>query len=149
MSEQRALEVIEPGMLSQLQDGGRIGHMAVGASTLQEAERRDVKGKAVLVMHTWRDALWELGAGRLADVPEPVSILQQQTQSETTANRDADEDGDEESVEGNDAGDASAEAASTSAAPESPAPEPTAVTHKPPPAAPSALTAEGASFLST
>ena len=43
-------------------------------STLARAEQTDVKGKAVFVMHTWRDALWEMGASKGLDVPEPRNV---------------------------------------------------------------------------
>lgn len=38
MSQDRALEVLEPGMLAQLQDNGRIGHMAVGVGRAGAAD---------------------------------------------------------------------------------------------------------------
>lgn len=44
--------------------------MAVSGETLQAADERDVKGKAVYVLHTWKDALWEMGASRAESVPE-------------------------------------------------------------------------------
>ncbi len=48
--------------------------MAVSTETLQRAEDTDVKGKAVFVLHTWRDALWETGTEKAADVPEPSPL---------------------------------------------------------------------------
>ncbi|KZT05270.1 eukaryotic translation initiation factor SUI1 family protein [Laetiporus sulphureus 93-53] len=48
-----------------------VGRMAVSMETLQRAEDANVKGKAVYVLHTWRDALWETGTEKAADVPEP------------------------------------------------------------------------------
>ena len=38
MSEQRALEVLEPGMFAHLQDEGRVGHMAVGVGRAGAAD---------------------------------------------------------------------------------------------------------------
>ncbi|KAJ2971627.1 hypothetical protein NUW54_g12462 [Trametes sanguinea] len=35
-----------------------VGRMAVSSDTLRSAEEKDIKGKAVYVLHTWKDALW-------------------------------------------------------------------------------------------
>ncbi|KZT69432.1 hypothetical protein DAEQUDRAFT_726734 [Daedalea quercina L-15889] len=51
-----------------------VGRMAVNEQTLLEAEESDVKGKAVYVLHTWKDALWEMGASKGQDVPGPKTI---------------------------------------------------------------------------
>ncbi|KAI0772460.1 eukaryotic translation initiation factor SUI1 family protein [Trametes elegans] len=51
-----------------------VGRMAVSSDTLRSAEETDVKGKAVYVLHTWKDALWEMGASKKADVPAPREI---------------------------------------------------------------------------
>ncbi|OSD03739.1 eukaryotic translation initiation factor SUI1 family protein [Trametes coccinea BRFM310] len=48
-----------------------VGRMAVSSDTLRSAEERDIKGKAVYVLHTWKDALWEMGSSKKADVPAP------------------------------------------------------------------------------
>ena len=48
--------------------------MAVSANTLRSAEETDVKGKAVYVLHTWKDALWEMGTSKKADVPAPREL---------------------------------------------------------------------------
>ena len=48
--------------------------MAVDEGTLAKAEQVDVKGKAVFVLHTWKDALWEMGASKGLDVPEPRNV---------------------------------------------------------------------------
>ncbi|KAH9887063.1 eukaryotic translation initiation factor SUI1 family protein [Cubamyces lactineus] len=48
-----------------------VGRMAVSSDTLRSAEETDVKGKAVYVLHTWKDALWEMGTSKKADVPAP------------------------------------------------------------------------------
>lgn len=49
---------------------GKIGPpLAVGRMALPSDELKDgKKGKAVLVLHTWKDCLWDLGSG--CDVPE-------------------------------------------------------------------------------
>ncbi|KAH9837816.1 eukaryotic translation initiation factor SUI1 family protein [Rhodofomes roseus] len=51
-----------------------VGRMAVDELTLERAEENDVKGKAVYVLHTWKDALWEIGASNGQDVPEPRTL---------------------------------------------------------------------------
>lgn len=48
--------------------------MAVSSEALEEANAlreadRDVKGKAVHVLHAWRDYLWEMGTNARGDVP--------------------------------------------------------------------------------
>lgn len=48
--------------------------MAVSSEALEEANAsreadRDVKGKAVYVLHAWRDYLWEMGTNAREDVP--------------------------------------------------------------------------------
>ncbi|KAI9068830.1 eukaryotic translation initiation factor SUI1 family protein [Trametes sanguinea] len=48
-----------------------VGRMAVSSDTLRSAEEKDIKGKAVYVLHTWKDALWEMGSTKKADVPSP------------------------------------------------------------------------------
>ncbi|EED83598.1 hypothetical eukaryotic translation initiation factor eIF1/SUI1 [Postia placenta Mad-698-R] len=63
--------------VTQYHSGGKlgfpvaVGRMAVSGETLQAADERDVKGKAVYVLHTWKDALWDMGASRAESVPEP------------------------------------------------------------------------------
>lgn len=47
-----------------------VGHMAVDGATLQK--EGDIKGKAVVILHTWKDNLWELGSK--GEVPEPRDI---------------------------------------------------------------------------
>lgn len=48
--------------------------MAVSAETLMQADEKDLKGKAVYVLHTWKDSLWDLGTSKKMDVPEPRDI---------------------------------------------------------------------------
>lgn len=55
--------------------------MAVSTETLQRAEESDVKGKAVYVLHTWKDALWNMGVSQAENVPEPRAI---QTDAESS-----------------------------------------------------------------
>ncbi|CCM00967.1 uncharacterized protein FIBRA_03015 [Fibroporia radiculosa] len=58
--------------------GGKIGYplavgqMAVPGNTIAQAEQADVKGKAVYVLHAWKDALWEMGHRSRAEVPDPL-----------------------------------------------------------------------------
>ncbi len=44
-----------------------VGRMAVSSEDLKVKSERDEKGKAVLVLHTWKDHLWEMG--QKGDVP--------------------------------------------------------------------------------
>jgi translation initiation factor 2D len=46
-----------------------VGRMAVGSDRLQS---EDAKGKGVLIMHTWKDKLWELGPKN--DPPGPMDV---------------------------------------------------------------------------
>jgi hypothetical protein len=57
--------------VTQYHPGNKIGPpLAVGRMALPSDEIREdgKKGKAVFVLHTWKDSLWELGGG--GDVPE-------------------------------------------------------------------------------
>lgn len=63
-----------------------VGKMGVPSSSL---ERGDVKGKAVLVLHTWKDHLWEMGDRRNEDPPEPRDAITEAT--ETNRARDIDD----------------------------------------------------------
>lgn len=51
-----------------------VGRMAVTSDTLREADEKDTKGKAVYVLHTWKDSLWDMGVSSKMDVPEPREI---------------------------------------------------------------------------
>lgn len=48
--------------------------MAVSSDTLRSAEEKDVKGKAVYILHAWKDALWDMGPSKKADPPAPVEV---------------------------------------------------------------------------
>ena len=48
--------------------------MAVSSDTLRQSEEVDVKGKAVIILHTWKDALWDMGSSKKADPPAPRTI---------------------------------------------------------------------------
>ncbi|PIL26086.1 hypothetical protein GSI_11840 [Ganoderma sinense ZZ0214-1] len=48
--------------------------MAVSSDTIRSAETADVKGKAVYILHAWKDALWEMGPSKKTDPPAPVEI---------------------------------------------------------------------------
>lgn len=47
-----------------------VGRMAVTSDTLRESDAKGIKGKAVYVLHTWKDHLWDMGTGSKQDVPE-------------------------------------------------------------------------------
>ncbi|KAK7676959.1 hypothetical protein QCA50_020077 [Cerrena zonata] len=50
-----------------------VGRMAVNSEALDRSDQGDdVKGKAVVVLHTWKDHLWDLG--KKGDAPEPRVI---------------------------------------------------------------------------
>jgi len=49
-----------------------VGRMAVSGNELKMRREADEKGKAVLVLHTWKDNLWEMG--KKGDVP-PGTLL--------------------------------------------------------------------------
>ncbi|KZP05816.1 hypothetical protein FIBSPDRAFT_963615 [Athelia psychrophila] len=52
-----------------------VGRMALSAEDVRargERENEKGRGKAVLVLHTWKDCLWEMGAG--GDVPAPQNV---------------------------------------------------------------------------
>ncbi|KAF7791573.1 hypothetical protein EIP86_002589 [Pleurotus ostreatoroseus] len=51
-----------------------VGRMAVSAETLRRADKEDIKGKAAIILHTWRDSLWDLGSSKKLDVPEPRDL---------------------------------------------------------------------------
>ncbi|KAI0334161.1 eukaryotic translation initiation factor SUI1 family protein [Cubamyces sp. BRFM 1775] len=67
-----------------------VGRMAVSSDTLRSADETDVKGKAVYVLHTWKDALWEMGTCKKADVPAPRE-LKTATGAEAGDNEDSPE----------------------------------------------------------
>ena len=48
--------------------------MAVSDATLRASEEQDVKGKAIYILHTWKDALWEMGASKKAEPPAPREV---------------------------------------------------------------------------
>ncbi|KAI0370925.1 eukaryotic translation initiation factor SUI1 family protein [Pilatotrama ljubarskyi] len=60
-----------------------VGRMAVSSDTLRSAEETDVKGKAVYTLHTWKDALWELGVSKKADVPAPRELKSEATSTDS------------------------------------------------------------------
>nr|VWO97766.1 N/A [Ganoderma boninense] len=64
-----------------------VGRMAVSSDTLRSAEAVDAKGKAVYILHAWKDALWEMGPSKKTDPPAPMEIKSSET--ETTVGDDA------------------------------------------------------------
>ncbi|GJE88956.1 eukaryotic translation initiation factor SUI1 family protein [Phanerochaete sordida] len=65
-----------------------VGRMAVTSDTLRQADEQDTKGKAVYVLHTWKDCLWDMGVSSKMDVPEPREIPKPEAEVQP-----ADEDG--------------------------------------------------------
>ncbi|KAI0742631.1 eukaryotic translation initiation factor SUI1 family protein [Daedaleopsis nitida] len=61
-----------------------VGRMAVSSDTLRSTEDTDVKGKAVYVLHTWKDALWDMGPSKKAD-PPPLQDMKPPTTSEESS----------------------------------------------------------------
>ncbi|KAI8968620.1 hypothetical protein BD414DRAFT_504220, partial [Trametes punicea] len=59
-----------------------VGRMAVSSDTLRSAEEGDVKGKAVYILHTWKDALWEMGPSKKTDVPAPRDLKTSEVDTE-------------------------------------------------------------------
>jgi translation initiation factor 2D len=87
---------LEPQRLvsvTQYRAGALGPPLAVGRTALagDALGAENVKGKAVHVLHTWKDKLWELGKGREADVPEPepMTASQPDAQSEGTEDTEA------------------------------------------------------------
>ena len=68
-----------------------VGRMAVSSDTLRSAEETDIKGKAVYVLHTWKDALWEMGPSKKTDPPPPREVQAQP--AENTEHQDPGESG--------------------------------------------------------
>ncbi|KAI8972535.1 eukaryotic translation initiation factor SUI1 family protein [Trametes punicea] len=54
----------------------------------------DVKGKAVYILHTWKDALWEMGPSKKTDVPAPRDLKTSEVDTEEEpAQQAVDDDG--------------------------------------------------------
>ncbi|GBE78753.1 eukaryotic translation initiation factor SUI1 family protein [Sparassis latifolia] len=47
-----------------------VGRMAMSSDALKQALEKDSKGKAVYVLQTWKDFLWDMGVSKKMDVPE-------------------------------------------------------------------------------
>ncbi|THH17973.1 hypothetical protein EUX98_g9030 [Antrodiella citrinella] len=70
-----------------------VGHSVVSSDQLRGGSNgggEEGKGKAVLVLHAWKDHLWNVGIGRKMEVPEPRLVGLQEAVEE-----DEDEDEDE------------------------------------------------------
>ncbi|CAL1697893.1 unnamed protein product [Somion occarium] len=64
-----------------------VGRMAVSNDVLNRSDRGDdVKGKAVHVLHTWKDHLWDMGNGRKMDVPAPREVVEREQAEGATEN---------------------------------------------------------------
>lgn len=63
-----------------------MGHAAISSAALKQADELDAKGKAVYVLHTWKDHLWEMGVNKKLEVPEPrpIVIPQSDVQAESS-----------------------------------------------------------------
>ncbi|PCH42981.1 putative eukaryotic translation initiation factor eIF1/SUI1 [Wolfiporia cocos MD-104 SS10] len=59
-----------------------VGRAAVSGDALRRAEERDTKGKAVFVLHTWKDAMWSMGINKDADVPAPQPWPQEKAEGD-------------------------------------------------------------------
>ncbi|RDX44971.1 eukaryotic translation initiation factor SUI1 family protein [Lentinus brumalis] len=72
-----------------------VGRMAVSSDTLRSADETDVKGKAVYVLHTWKDALWDMGPSKKADppAPRPVQAASEGEQLQPSGSADSEQDG--------------------------------------------------------
>ncbi|KAF8183745.1 hypothetical protein K438DRAFT_1974778 [Mycena galopus ATCC 62051] len=64
-----------------------VGRMALASDRIQDG--RQEKGKAVHVLHTWKDHLWDMGSK--PDMPETVSFLEQEPARETSTSLKDDE----------------------------------------------------------
>ncbi|KAI0077630.1 eukaryotic translation initiation factor SUI1 family protein [Panus rudis PR-1116 ss-1] len=69
-----------------------VGKMAVSSDLLSRDE--DLKGKAVYVVHTWKDHLWDLGNGKKLDVPEPRELVAPPASSGSSAKEGKEEEND-------------------------------------------------------
>lgn len=63
-----------------------VGHAAISSAALKQADELDAKGKAVYVLHTWKDHLWDMGVNKKLEVPEPrpIVIPQSDVQAESS-----------------------------------------------------------------
>jgi translation initiation factor 2D len=52
-----------------------VGRTVTTSEILKQADETDIKGKAVHVLHTWQDALWEMGVSKKLDLPHPRPIV--------------------------------------------------------------------------
>ncbi|KAI0789203.1 eukaryotic translation initiation factor SUI1 family protein [Abortiporus biennis] len=65
-----------------------VGKMAVSSEVLKESSGRwesggeDLRGKAVFVLHTWKDWLWDMGPSKKMDLPEPRDLSANQAVNE-------------------------------------------------------------------
>ncbi|KAJ3775824.1 eukaryotic translation initiation factor SUI1 family protein [Lentinula raphanica] len=66
-----------------------VGRMAVGSDQLQDSSQE--KGKAVLVLHTWKDHLWELGSKKDVPPSEPIKTEDGAEENEDNTNSKAEE----------------------------------------------------------
>ncbi|KAI0651354.1 eukaryotic translation initiation factor SUI1 family protein [Trametes meyenii] len=80
-----------------------VGRMAVSSDTLRFAEEADIKGKAVYVLHTWKDALWDMGPSKKGDVPAPRELKASESVSEELGDSQTNGDTRNVSLDGNNA----------------------------------------------
>ncbi|KAI0340373.1 eukaryotic translation initiation factor SUI1 family protein [Trametopsis cervina] len=52
-----------------------VGRAALSSDELKQASDEDAKGKAVYVLHTWKDFMWDMGSSNKLDMPEPREIV--------------------------------------------------------------------------
>ncbi|KAA1466797.1 hypothetical protein DENSPDRAFT_890609 [Dentipellis sp. KUC8613] len=67
--------------------GLAVGHMAVDPTKLLSGQIN--KGKAVVILHTWKDSLWELGSKIDPPPPEPFGASPQKEEEAGTAENNA------------------------------------------------------------
>ena len=66
-----------------------VGRAALSSDALDRADEQDAKGKAVYILHTWKDSLWDLGPSKKLDVPEPRPLVSPDENAEIQATADA------------------------------------------------------------
>lgn len=60
-----------------------VGRAALSSTALDQADQQGAGGKAVYILHTWKDSLWDLGSSKKLDVPEPRSLVSSDDNAQT------------------------------------------------------------------
>ncbi|KAI0084693.1 eukaryotic translation initiation factor SUI1 family protein [Irpex rosettiformis] len=66
-----------------------VGHAALSSIALKQADEQDAKGKAVHILHAWKDSLWDMGPSKKLDVPDPRPIVTLEANAHAEADADA------------------------------------------------------------